>query len=271
MKALKFVQLVVLAMAASMPLLEASALEPGNWNTTWTANPQPVWSDDFVLPTRVPLQLSNQTVRETARISIGGERLRIVLSNEFGSTPLQIGAVNVALVNPEAGIVPASNQPLTFGGARAVTIPPGARVTSDPADLATPALSSIAASVFIPDVMPVSTFHWDGLQTTLIGDGNLTGVAAFKPVMTVPARIFMSDVLVENGGNQNASNASDAPGVRTVVAFGDSITDGAASTMDKNRRWPDYLAQRLAADEVAVLNAGISGARLLSDKMASMP
>lgn len=244
------------AVAVSALFSLAHASDVGHWTTTWTASPQPLWEGNFALPTRVPFHVWNQTVRQIVRISVGGNRARIVLSNEYGSQPLVIGAAHFALSTGEAAIARQTGRKLTFGGAESVTIPPRARIVSDPIDMTLAPLSSVAVSLFLPRATPISTFHWDGLQTAYVVNGNVVNAESLTPDMTLSARLFVTDIMVDTD-----------PGTRTVIAFGDSITDGAASTMDRNSRWPDYLAERLAKNKVAVLNAGISGARVLSDKM----
>lgn len=111
-------------------------------------------------------------------------------------------------------------------------------------------------SIFLPQITPLTTFHWDGKQTAYIAPGNLTAAPLIDAAQTMDARLFLSTILVEA-----------RPATRVVAAFGDSITDGGGSTANRNQRWPDLLAQRLAPQDVAVINAGISGARVLSDKM----
>jgi lysophospholipase L1-like esterase len=225
------------------------------WIGSWMASPQPLWHGDFPLPTNVPFNLWKQTIRMVTQVSLGGHQVRVTLSNEYGSHPLVIGAAGVALAAGEAKTVPGSGRPLTFGGQPTVTIPPGAKVVSDPADLDIAALGSVAVSLYLPEQTPVSTFHWEGRQTAYIGSGNLVSADTIPATATLDSRVFLSGILV---------NAKDA---RTVVALGDSITDGAGSTPNANRRWPDFLAERLAGQNVAVLNAGISGAQVLRDKM----
>ncbi|MFC3552139.1 SGNH/GDSL hydrolase family protein [Lysobacter cavernae] len=246
--------LVILAGAAAPS--HAATPERRTWITTWTAAPQPLWNGDFALPTNVPYHLWNQTVRQTARVSLGGARVRVRLSNEYGDTPLTIGAAHVALAGKGAGIVTASDRTLTFGGQPSVTIPPGAPVLSDPVELAVAALGEVSVSLYLPSPTPPATFHWDARQTAYIGAGNQTGAATLKADATLTTRVFLSAIEVEA-----------APATRTVVAIGDSITDGNMATMDANTRWPDVLNQRLVGRDIAVLNAGISGARVLSDKM----
>jgi lysophospholipase L1-like esterase len=226
---------------------------------SWTASPQPAWENGFPLSTNIPATLSNQTVRQIARLSIGGKRARVVLSNEYGTTPLTIGAAHIALAamsGDGSEIVGGSDRTLTFDGRSEVTIAPGAPLVSDPIDLALPPLAQVAVSIFLPQTTPLATFHWDGKQTAYIAPGNLTAAPLIKTDQTVEARVFLSAILVEA-----------PPAARVVAAFGDSITDGAGSTSNSNQRWPDLLAQRLVKQQIAVINAGISGARVLSDKM----
>jgi lysophospholipase L1-like esterase len=225
----------------------------------WAASPQAWWDADFFAPINVPRTLRSQTVRQIARVSLGGERVRVELSNEYGAQPLVIGAANIALAAGGSAIVPGSDRQLSFGGEPSVIVPPGAPILSDPVDLEVPALGSVAVSLFLPEVTPTSTFHWEGVQTAYISaDGNFAGDTDLSAAQTITSRIFLSEILV------------DAPlDARAVVTFGDSITDGATSTLDANRRWPDRLAERLheAGANVAVVNQGISGARVLRDRM----
>lgn len=228
------------------------------WTTTWTASPQPRWDGDFALPTKLPYHFWNQTLRQVARTSIGGRRVRVLLSNAYGTRPLEIGAAHVALSAGGASIVEGSGRALTFGGETSVTIPPGAPMLSDPVELEVEALSHIAVSVYLPEPTPPATFHWDARQTAYVVAGNQVAAATLPTGDTLDTRAFLAAVQVEA-----------APGARTVVAIGDSITDGNMSTIDGNARWPDFLAARLAPRNVAVLNAGISGARVLRDGMGA--
>ena len=226
------------------------------WITTWIASPEARWNGDFPLPTNLPHQLWDQTVRQVARVSIGGSRVRILLSNAYGTRPLKMGAADIALSGKDASIVPGSNRVLTFGGKTSVVIPPGAPMLSDPVDLDITALSHLAVSLYLPDPTAPATFHWDARQTAYVGAGNQVAATSLKVDSTLTTRVFLAAIQVEA-----------APGTRTVVAIGDSITDGDGATIDADARWPDFLARRLAPRKVAVLNAGISGARVLRDKM----
>jgi len=231
-----------------------------HWLGTWAAPPQGVWGTDFPVPWNVPRNLWNQTVRQVAHVSLGGSRVRVIFSNEFGTAPLVIGAAHIARAGEGAAIESGTDHALTFGGAPSVTIPPGAPAISDPVDLDVSALGSVAVSLFLPGVTPVSTAHWEGVQTAYISDtGDHTADTTIKPQATMKARVFLSGILVAAPQEAGA-----------VATFGDSITDGANSTPDANHRWPDMLAARLQNNghrQVAVLNEGISGQRVLSDRM----
>lgn len=226
------------------------------WLASWTASPQPVWEADFVLPTGMPDALRDQTVRERIRISLGGQRLRVVLSNRYGRQPLVIGAVHLARTGKGAAIDPASDRPVRFGGQPGVTVAPGAQVLSDPVDLPVSALSEVAVSTYLPGHTPVTTFHWGAQQTARVAPGDVTAARELPGAASLDGRAFVAGIWVEG--------AADG---QVVAAFGDSLTDGNGSTPGANRRWPDVLADRLAPHGIGVVNAGISGARVWGDRM----
>jgi lysophospholipase L1-like esterase len=237
----------------------ASAAEPlaTHWSPSWMASTQPVWSGDFVLPSGLPFQFNRQTIRQVARLSIGGTRLRVVISNEGGTAPLRIASARVARHADGSAIVEGSDRPLRFGGQAEVTVPAGARLVSDPVDIALPALGEVAVSLYLPQPSQPAGFHFDARQTAYVADGDLTGATRLPAAASQwSTRVYVSGLIVET---------PRAP--VTVVAFGDSLTDGNGATPGANTRWPDALAERLAGRDVAVLNAGISGGRLLKDGM----
>jgi lysophospholipase L1-like esterase len=250
----------MLSLALGTSPVQAANAEPAHgWLASWTASPQAVWSSDFVLPANVPAVLHGQTVRQVARLSVGGPRVRIVLSNAYGKVPLRIGAATVALAASGSAIEPGSLRTLTFSGQPAATMAPGAPLVSDPVELSVPDLARLTVSVYLPQASPVSTFHWDGRETAWIAPHDRTRAARIDEapgVQATTARLLLSAIQVEA-----------APGAQAVAILGDSITDGASASLGSDARWPDVLAQRLAPHGVAVLNAGISGARLLSDGM----
>ena len=233
------------------------------WVATWQASPQPIWGSEFLFPTNIPPVLHDQTVRQVARVSLGGQRLRIVLSNAHGREPVTVGKTTLAqpaIEGLEGAVAADSLRSVTFDGKEVATILPGASLISDPVALRIPALSQVAVSIHLPNSTPVSTFHWDGRQTTWIAPGDQTARMELTQtdgvMQRTTARPLLTGMLVE------AEQAT-----RALVVIGDSITDGATASLDKDRRWPDFLAARLAPHGVAVVNAGISGARLLSDGM----
>ncbi|MEZ5666145.1 MAG: SGNH/GDSL hydrolase family protein [Alphaproteobacteria bacterium] len=231
----------------------------GDWIDTWGAAPQPIWAADFLAPLTFPRNLWGQTIRQVARVSLGGEQVRIAISNEYGAMPMTVDAAHVALSDGGARIQAGTDRALTFGGAASITIPAGASAVSDAVDLSVPALGSVAVSLFFADVTPTTTMHWDGRQTAYIVGGDKTADADIAPDATTESRLFLSRIIV---------NAPDNP--RTIVTFGDSITDGDGSSTDQNNRWPDVLAERLNAagdTRTSVVNEGISGERVLSDRM----
>jgi lysophospholipase L1-like esterase len=241
-----YIAAISIVMNLAGPALAADAST--YWVTSWYAAPQPAWDSKFVLPMNVPAFLNDQTVREYVRISAGGDRIKLEFSNRYGKAPLAIGAASVMMREV--------TREVTFAGARQVTIAPGATVTSDPIALAVAPLSQLEVTTYLPQRTPVTGFHWGASQSISIAAGNASRAADFSNAARVEGRLFLSAVLVDA-----------LPNGRTVVALGDSITDGNGSTPDANRRWPDFLARRLAPHGVAVANAGISGARLLKDGM----
>ncbi|OFU91973.1 MULTISPECIES: SGNH/GDSL hydrolase family protein [Stenotrophomonas] len=230
----------------------ASAASAPHWVASWQASPQPVWNADFLFPTLVPATLQDQTFRQTVRVSLGGPRLRVRLSNAYGTRPLRIGAASVAA---RAGAIP---QPLSFGGQPGVLIGPGQEQLSDPLPLATDDRQALQVSVFVPGPATVQTFHWEGRQTSWIAPGDQSRAQALSAASSTTARLLLTGIDVEADADADA---------RSVVVIGDSITDGATASLDQDQRWTDHLAARLAARGIAVVNAGISGGRLLCDGM----
>jgi lysophospholipase L1-like esterase len=208
------------------------------------------------------VHFTNQTLRQVVRTSIGGSRLRVVLSNAFGTAPLTIGAAHIALRDKEDAIQAAQGRPLTFAGRTTITIPANAVVYSDSVALAAPPLADLAVDLYLPGTTNTAapvTMHGSAFQTSYISEtGNHAGAAKLPTVATTRSWFVVSRVEVD---------APDARGV--VVAFGDSITDGAASTADTNSRWPDVLARRLLSAptpvKMGIVNAGIGGNRVLSE------
>ncbi|TFZ45848.1 SGNH/GDSL hydrolase family protein [Stenotrophomonas maltophilia] len=246
----RFRHLAATALIALSGTANAEPARPSHWVASWQASPQPVWGPDFLFPTLVPAQLQDQTFRQTARISLGGPRLRVRLSNAYGTQPLRIGAASVAA---RAGDPP---QRLSFDGQPGVSIAPGHARLSDPLALATDDHQALQVSIFVPGPMPVQTFHWEGRQTSWIAPGDQSRAPALRAAEPTTARLILTGIDVEAPAS-----------ARSVVVMGDSITDGATASLDQDQRWTDHLTGRLAPHGVAVVNAGISGGRLLRDGM----
>lgn len=245
-----------LAALALLLAASASAQQPvTRWIGSWAASPM----GEPVNPGQ-PAP-ADSTYRDVVRISAGGPSIRVILTNEFGSRPLAIGAASVAIsAGPGGAIQPGSDHALTFAGQSSVIIPNGALAVSDPVPMDVAPLSSLAVSVYLPEQsIGSTTCHEDGQSTNFITQGNTTAA----PALTDP-RLIYSWCFVK-GIDVSTTNPRDA----AIVAFGDSITDGWQSTRDANSRWPDILAARLQADSrfrnLSVLNEGIGGNRLLHD------
>ena len=185
------VGMLALAVAAPGDGAKAAGTEP--WITTWAATPAPRWAEELPVPFNVPEVLGDQTVRQIARISVGGDQLRVVLSNEFGTRPVTIGSATVALSAGGSTIDPATVKPVTFGGKTSAVIPPGAPLVSDPVELAVKPLSDVAVSFYLPKRTGITSVHWDGAQTTYIsGTGDKTKDTDFKADSTDKSRSAVS-------------------------------------------------------------------------------
>jgi len=219
------------------------------WSGTWgTAPAGPP-------PAARTLTFTDQTLRLVVHTSNAGNRVRIRLSNEMGSTPLTIGAAHIGLRASGVVVATGTDRTLTFNGARTVTIPAGARVDSDAVALNVPALADLSVSLFLPGAIAATTLHENAFQTGYLSlPGDFSGSPSLPVKATIGAWPFLTGVDVDLAA-------------RVVVAFGDSITDGVKSTANANRRWPDYLAQRLqgggSAGRAGVVNRGISANQLL--------
>jgi len=235
----------------------ARAEVPNNqWITTWSASPQKVWNKDFVFPTLIPEQISNQTIRQVSQISLGGEAIRLVFTNQYGEQPLYIDKTTIGLANA-VSLKSKSAYPVYFSGQLKAKILPGKQLVSDPIKLAVPDHTQLVVNSFIQKPTTFKTFHWDAKQTSWLISGNqTTTLNTPTDAKTTTARLLLSAIEVKP--KQKA---------HVVVVIGDSITDGATATLDANSRWTDFLAKRLSAHHVAVINSGISGNRLLTEGM----
>jgi lysophospholipase L1-like esterase len=206
----------------------------------------------------VPPTLEDQTVRMIVRTSIGGSAVRVSLSNMMSAAPLEIGAAHLAVHRGGGAIDARTDKTLLFGGQPSIVIPPGALVVSDPVRFDVAPLSDLAVSLYLPGNTGPPTTHNVALHTGYIVPGNATASETVATAETTAAYLWVSSVDV----------LAPAAAV-AVVALGDSITDGYATTHDADRAWPTLLAARLAREgrsrPVAVLNQGISGNQVLRD------
>jgi lysophospholipase L1-like esterase len=208
--------------------------------------------------TNLPEILSDQTIRMPVRVSLGGARVRIEISNMAGAQPLEVGAAHIAVYKGGGAVVPASGRVLSFSGNPSIVVPPGALVVSDPVNLNVAPMSDLAVSLYLPRDTGPPTTHTVGLHTSYISKGNVTGSESMPEPVATTAYTWLSSVDVM------------APkGAYAVVALGDSITDGYSTTVDADMAWPTLLAKRLrgnkATQNVAVVNQGISGNQVLRD------
>jgi len=236
---------------------EAQRVTNEKWVATWgtslyAAPPRPPADSIDRTPT-----FFNRTLRQVVRVSAGGSRVRIRLSNENGDRPLVIGAAHIALRQTGASIDPAADKPLTFNGRSSIVIRAGGVMVSDGVALTIPPLADVAVSLFITDSARGSTRHPSAFQTNYVsGAGDFAGAASFAPDTTFRNWFFLAGVDVVN---------PRVTGV--IVTIGNSITDGTGSPADSNSRWPDVLARRLLASKEplkAIVNVGISGNRVVS-------
>jgi lysophospholipase L1-like esterase len=241
---------------AAGPARTGADSRAGSWAGSWAAaQQQPTdWTDNWSTT-----GFADQTVRQVVRLSAGGGRLRIRLSNVYGDRPLRIAGATVARSAGGAAVRPGTVRRVTFGRSSATVIPAGRELSSDPVALPTRSLERVTVTLYLAEPSGPTTFHEGGLTTTYRAAGDHRddpGAAAFAGP-TSHSWYFLSGVDVSDG--------SRAPS--TVVAFGDSITDGAQSTPDADNRYPDELAERLHAAHrpFGVVNAGINGNFLLTD------
>jgi lysophospholipase L1-like esterase len=244
----------IVALASLIVASAACAQSAHNpqWVGTWATSPMQADGVNLRLLTGV-------TLREIVHISAGGAQVRVRFTNEFGLDPLTVSDAHLA---PSAGggaVQQGADHPITFGGASSVNIPPGAAMFSDPVALAVTPLSDLAVSFYLPSqIMRAETFHAFADQDNYLATGDSSTAPQLADSTTISSWYFLSGVDVQS-----------VEGSRAIVTLGDSITDGALSTRNANRRWPDILAARLSQDpklkNVSVLNEGIGGNRVLNE------
>jgi lysophospholipase L1-like esterase len=251
-------RLSVLICALALTAFHAQAAGT-KWIASWGASPAMPMAAPANNPGRGTASFNNQTVTQVVRLSAGGARLRVRLSNEYGPKPLQVGAVRVALVGKDGAVVVGSERSVNFSGAASALIPAGAPLLSDPVALPTRSLAHLRVSLYLPADSNGCTCHMTGQDLISIAPGDVTQSPPPPAKGAGDYRAFLTEVDVETA----------AP-VRPVIAtFGDSITDGYRSTDGADHRWPDRLAERLQAAKTpfAVVNTAISGNRVLTEQL----
>jgi lysophospholipase L1-like esterase len=241
---------VLTAVLCTQPLL---AKTDKQWVGTWASAP--------LLDAHVKNAeefLTGSTLREVVHVSAGGDTIRVRFSNLYGTAPLLIGGAEIAQTLKAAAIVAGTDKPLTFDHQPSVSIAPGALVVSDPIAFKLAPLSDLTVSFYLPSPSGPVTEHQLGNATSYRISGNAVSSSDLENPTTLTSWYYLNGV--------DTLAAADAG---AVVTIGDSITDGAKSTIDTNQRWPDELARRLQAEpkyrHLAVLNEGISGNKILLD------
>jgi lysophospholipase L1-like esterase len=231
------------------------------WVATWSSAPIPPGETtiDSIFGGNRSRAFSNETIRHVVHTSVGGRRVRVRLSNLFGTQPLRVGATQIAVSRGGAAIHPSTNKRVTFGGQPFALIPAGAVMLSDSVDLDVPADTDLAVSIYLPQPTGLATFHEYTMDTSYIsGPGNFAS-ATDIPVNTPTESVFFL----------TAVEVLPSASIGTLVALGDSITQGAGSPRDANRTWPDYLSRRLnpnpSRPRLSVINQGVGCGRILWD------
>jgi lysophospholipase L1-like esterase len=261
------------------PALDAQRRAPGveNWVVTW-ATAQPIGAPSTMMrpPGRAagpppssrsgpgglrlgaPETLNDQTFRMTLRSTVGGRRLRLAFSNAVNAPVVKLGAAHIALHAKDSTIVEGSDRALTFDGKPGCTLGPGVLLYSDPIDFEVAPFAELAVSIYVPAETGPVTNHALGMHTAWISKGDAAGQTTMPEPALAGAYVWLTAVEI-----------AAPPDAYTVVALGDSITDGQGTTMDANLQWSAVLAKRLAATKstahASVINMGVAGNQVLRD------
>ncbi|MEU6418102.1 SGNH/GDSL hydrolase family protein [Streptomyces spiralis] len=247
-------------LAVAAPSSATSGAAAGQWATAWAGSPVQGITSTATCPSAEGL--TDRTVRNVVTTGAAGNRIRVRLSNSFGTSELHVGHATVARQGTGASLQPGTLRELTFSGKKSVDVPAGAQLLSDPVNLSVQELAHLSVSVYVPSSTGPVTNHRLGMQHSFMsgaGDHADSGDGSGYPTSITCMMLVDGVDVVRN---------RDADG--TVVTLGDSITDGAASTLNADHRWPDYLVRRLSAlpgSVPAVANAAISGNEVLVDRV----
>jgi lysophospholipase L1-like esterase len=244
----------LIAMTALIFLISGSTNTAVAESDSSAHRPISVWSPSMTIGGP---NFTDQTLRMVVHPSVGGDALRLHLSNLRGTTPLAVGSVSLALQAGQATAVAGTQRQVTFSHAKTLTIPAGREVVSDPVSLPVRAEQNLLVSLYLPQATSSATWHSDAFDVSYLskpgdhaadtGDGNY--------IAATTSWYYLSGLDVVS------------PAARgTVVAFGDSITDGYNTPASAYHRWPDDLARRLTGPHpTAVVDAGLGGNRVLTD------
>jgi lysophospholipase L1-like esterase len=225
-----------------------------HWIATWGASAQAATALDLSAN-----GFDDQTIRNIVFSSVGGSVVRVRLTNAFGTRPLEIGRAAIGVAGVGAGLVAGADRALSFAGQPSVEIPPGADALSDPVRLTVAPLQRLAVSIFLPDATGPATQHADAQQVNYVAAGaRALDERASAFTIQTNSWYFVDGVDV----------LGPRADLGTVVALGDSITDGVGSPINVNRRWPNDLARRLHSQRrvtLGVIDEGIGGNRVLNN------
>jgi lysophospholipase L1-like esterase len=232
------------------------------WVATWTASPMAAAPAELAAPDDFSARgFDDQTIRDIVWTSAGGQAARVRLSNQFGTRPVTFGQVDIGLSAGGPFVVDGTSRRLTFHGSTSVTVAPGAAVVSDPVAMTIPAQTDLAVSLYTSEPTGPATYHSDSQQINYVSASGDYADSESGAGFTITSQhwYFLDEVDVQAGPATGG----------TIVAFGDSITDGYHSTVGANDRWPNDLARRLLTASTSgpshpVVDEGISGNRVLA-------
>jgi lysophospholipase L1-like esterase len=257
------IAVIVALLAAAVLVAGQRGPASGRWITAWGTSQQALGT----------ATVTNATVRMMARVTIAGEGVRIRLDNTYGTTPLAIGKASLGQRGRGAAIASGTSRPITFNGSASVTVPPGGNVRSDPVSMKVTARQDLAVSLYIPEANVRPSQHNGALVTSYVSandSGDVVADESGKPFTGTTTSMFWLkgiDIL-------STSSAG------SIIAFGDSITDGTCATIDAHDRWEDWVAVRLHLDDAnhggrgaykAIVNEGIGGNTVTRENLEPPP
>lgn len=240
-----------------------SATTQPQWHAGWAVAQQD-YNEEItgVIPPATPISLENQTIRQIAHLSAGGDAVRVKLSNLFGATAVTFDSVHIARSLGGGAVAVDTDTAVTFGGQNKVVLAAGKEIWSDAVPMVTATNMDLAVSIYLSPKTPVATIHSYGLVTNYITAGNAVATGSIPTTQTTPSYYWLAGI-----------DVSGAQKTNVVVAFGDSITDGYGSSTDKNLRYPNQLDTLMQTNgtlgHASIINSGIAGNRWLHDYLGT--